>query len=127
VEKPPEDIKKFNRLYLKQNETVELFVSGYIGDALGSDGEPHYSGTLILTNDRAVFFHNGEFGDVLKTVPFDAMTTIQRKAFLGHRTLKINTKNSTLIFKTFSREQAVAAYDCLSAKLFNPSLNIVNN
>jgi hypothetical protein len=127
VEKPTADIKKFKHLYLKQNETVELFVAGYIGNALGNDEDPHYSGTLILTNERVVFFHNGEFGDILKTVSFETITTLQRKAFLGHRTLKINTQNSSLTFKTFSREQAVAVYDYLSAQLFHTNSSVVND
>jgi PH (Pleckstrin Homology) domain-containing protein len=117
VESTSEHIDRFKILHLKQNEKIELFVNGYIGNALGTGDDIHYDGSLIITDNRVAFFHKGEYGDVFKTVPLDGITDIRRKAFLGHRTIHISTANNALIFKTFSANCAHAIYDWLSMSL----------
>ncbi len=112
-----EHIDRFKALHLKQDEKIELFVNGYIGNILGIGDDLHYNGSLIITNNRIAFFHKGEFGDIFKTVPFNHITDIKQKSFLGHRTLHISTENNALIFKTFSRYCIHTAYDCLCMQI----------
>jgi len=119
VESTSDHIDRFKTLHLKQNEKIELFVNGYIGNALGNGGELHYDGSLIITDNRVAFFHKGEFGDIFKTVPLNHITSIKRKSFLGHHTLHISTENSSLTFKTFSRDCIHAAYDWLGMQTIN--------
>jgi PH (Pleckstrin Homology) domain-containing protein len=106
-------IDRFKVLHLKQNEKIELFVNGYIGNAVGRGGNIQYDGSLIITDNRVAFFHKGEFGDIFKTVPLNQITDIKRKSFLGHRTLLISTENNALIFKTFNGGRIHAIYDRL--------------
>ena len=117
MESTSEHIDRFKTLHLKENEKIELFVNGYIGDALGIGDDIHYDGSLIITDNRVAFFHKGEYGDVFKAVPLDGITDIRRKAFLGHRTIHISTTDNALIFKTFSANCAHAIYDWLSMRL----------
>jgi hypothetical protein len=119
VESTSEHIDRFKALHLKQNEKVELFVNGYIGDALGKQEDTHYDGSLIVTDNRVAFFHKGEFGDIFKTVPLSHITIIKRKSFLNHRTLHINTENTSLIFKSFSNDCVHAVYDWLRIQTIN--------
>lgn len=119
METESEHVDKFEKLHLKKNEKIEIYVNGYIGNHLGTGDETHYTGSLIITDERAAFFHSGEFGDIFKTIPLNTITDIQRKAFLGHRTIKINTYNSSLTFKTFSRDCAQSIYSWLSVQLLN--------
>jgi PH (Pleckstrin Homology) domain-containing protein len=117
VESTSEHIDRFKALHLKPNEKIELFVNGYIGNALGTGDNVHYGGSLIITDNRVAFFHKGEYGDVFKTVPLAGITDIRRKAFLGHRTIHISTEHNALIFKTFSANSAHLIYDWLSMRL----------
>jgi len=119
VETESEHVERFEKLHLKTNEKLEIFVNGYIGNALGTGDDTHYTGSLIITDERVAFFHYGEFGDIFKTVPLNTITDIQRKSFLGHRTIKINTSNNSLTFKTFSRDCAQSIYSFLSVQLLN--------
>ena len=119
METESEHVDKFEKLHLKSNEKIEIFVNGYIGNHLGSGDETHYTGSLIVTDERVAFFHEGEFGDIFKTVSLTSITDIQRKSFLGHRTIKINTHNNSLTFKTFSRDCAQSIYSWLSIQLLN--------
>lgn len=112
-------LDKFKLSHLKQNEEVKLSVNGYIGNALGSGDDTQYTGSLIITNERVAFFHHGEFGDIFKTVHLNTITDIQRKSFLGHRTIQINTLNNSLTFKTFSSDCAHSIYNWLSSQLLD--------
>lgn len=123
METESEHVDKFEKLHLKSNEKIEIFVNGYIGNHLGTGDDTHYAGSLIITDERVAFFHDGEFGDIFKTVPLNTITDIQRKAFLGHRTIKINTYSSSLTFKTFSRDCAQSIYSWLSMQLLNTAAN----
>jgi len=119
VETESEHVDKFEKLHLKSNEKIEIFVNGYIGNHLGTGDETHYTGSLIVTDERVAFFHEGEFGDIFKTVALSSITNIQRKSFFGHRTIKINTQDNSLTFKTFSRDCAQSIYSWLSVQLLN--------
>jgi PH (Pleckstrin Homology) domain-containing protein len=119
VESTSEHIDRFKTLHLKQNEKIELFVNGYIGNALGTGDDIQCNGSLIITDNRVAFFHKGEYGDIFKTVPLTGITDIRRKAFLGHRTIHISTENNALIFKTFSTSCAHSIYDLLSMSLLH--------
>ncbi len=55
---------------------------------MGSGKDAQQTGALIVTNVRVAFYRKGILGEVLENIPLKAITSIERKSLLGHRTIK---------------------------------------
>jgi len=103
--------RHFRERHLETGEEIKAAAPGYIGKMMGSGDDRQHNGELIVTNKRVIFYRKGFFGEVLETMPFDKITSVEQKSLMGHRTLRLHTSNDDLEFKSFKGEeyQEVAA------------------
>ena len=109
----PKHVKKFRDKHLQSGEQVIAWGEGYIGKMLGSGKDAEKSGVLIVTGSRVVFYRAGIFGEVNESIPLKALTSIERKSFLGHRTIRMHTSHDALEFKSFKKDQDQALVDAI--------------
>lgn len=96
-------VTAFRLRHASPNETIVATGDGYIGEMMGKGKDTQHNGVLIVTNERVAFYRKGFLGEVLETIPLKAISSIERKSLLGHRTLCLHTSNDELRFKTFSK------------------------
>lgn len=104
----------FQARHMKPGEAVTAVGVGYIGDMMGTGNRRQHNGVLIVTNERVVFYRKGLLGEVFETIPLKAITSIERKSFMGHRSMRFHTSHDALEFKTFeqdSEDALIAAVD----------------
>lgn len=93
---------------LKPGETILEFLEGWIGDMMGTGKNRQQNGSLIVTNERLVFFQNGYlFGDIFETIPLSKISSIEQKSFMGHKVITAHTAHDELKFKTFEAASMV--------------------
>ncbi|MGE8351252.1 MAG: SHOCT domain-containing protein [Pseudomonas protegens] len=46
-------------------------------------------------------------------MPLKGITSIERKSFMGHRSLRLHTSHDALEFKTFKKEKEQALFDAI--------------
>lgn len=90
--------RAFVKRHRQRGEVILAVAYGYIGRIFG--GEPVHYGELLVTDRRVVFYRKGWFGEVLESMPLSKITSIERKTFMGHRTVRIHTSHDDLEFKT---------------------------
>ncbi|RPE03098.1 hypothetical protein BBB56_06790 [Candidatus Pantoea deserta] len=108
-------VEKFTSSHLQANESVVSWAEGYIGNVMGSGKDRQYNGVLIVTDVRVAFYRKGFLGEVLENIPLKAITAIERKSMLGHRSVRIHTSHDALEFKTFSKEGETALINAIEA------------
>ena len=106
-------VAKFRTKHLKQGEQVVAWGEGYIGEMMGSGKKAQQNGALIVTGGRVAFYRKGFFGEVIETIPLKAITSIERKSFMGHRSIRLHTSHDALEFKSFKKEQDQALVDAI--------------
>lgn len=111
----PKHVKKFRDKHLKAGEQIEAWGDGYIGELMGSGKKAQHNGVLIVTGSRVVFYRAGLFGEVNESMPLKSITSIERKSFMGHRTIRMHTSHDELEFKSFKKEQDQALFDAIEA------------
>lgn len=118
--KESKHVVKFKASHLQSGESVVEWGCGYIGEMMGKGDSTQYNGALIVTGQRAVFYRKGFFGEVLETIPLKAITSIERKSFMGHRSIKLHTSHDALEFKTFDKDQEQALVSAIEAGRGSP-------
>lgn len=108
-------VDKFSASHLQNNESIVTWVEGYIGNAMGSGKDRQYNGVLIVSSIRVTFYRKGLLGEVIESIPLKSITSIERKSFLGHRSIKIHTSHDDLEFKTFSKEGEASIINAIEA------------
>ncbi|MDF9756774.1 SHOCT domain-containing protein [Pseudomonas hunanensis] len=111
----PKHVKKFRDKHLQSGEQVIAWGEGYIGKMLGTGKDAEKTGVLIVTGSRVVFYRAGIFGEVNESIPLKALTSIERKSFMGHRTIHMHTSHDSLEFKSFRKDQDQALVDAIEA------------
>lgn len=106
---------KFTASHLQKDETVVAWAEGYIGNVMGSGKDRQYNGALIVTSVRVAFYRKGILGEVIENIPLKAITSIERKSTLVHRSIRIHTSHDALEFKTFSKEGEVALINAIES------------
>lgn len=125
--KESKHVKNFRMSHIKETEEIKAFDDGYIGEMLGKGSDTQYNGSLIVTNERVVFYRKGFFGEVLETIPLKNITSIERKSSLGHRTLKIYTSHDSLSFKTFNKDGEVKLIEAIESNRGTLTLHAHNS
>lgn len=105
AKKESKHVVKFKAAHLAAGEQVVAWGDGYIGEMMGKGKDKQHNGSLVVTDQRAAFFRAGLFGQVLETIPLKGITSIERKSFMGHRSIRLHTSHDALEFKTFDKEQ----------------------
>lgn len=108
-------VVKFKAKHLQPGEQVVAWGEGYIGKMLGSGKDAEKTGVLIVTGARVVFYRTGIFGEVNESMPLKSITSIERKSFMGHRTIHIHTSHDSLEFKSFKKEQDQSLIEAIEA------------
>ncbi|MGQ3671628.1 hypothetical protein ACT6QG_04450 [Xanthobacter sp. TB0136] len=54
---------------------------------MGSGKETQQNGKFIATDQRIYFYLKGLLGEVLETIPLDNITSVEKRAMMGHRVL----------------------------------------
>lgn len=98
-------VAAFRQSNLKNGETIEFFMEGWIGEMMGKKDKAQHNGTFILTNERAIFYRKGIFGEVLETMPLSKITSVETRSMMGHRVLRLHTSHDELAFKTFETKE----------------------
>lgn len=111
----PKHVKKFRDKHLQPGEQILAWGDGYIGEMMGSGKNAQHNGVLIVTGARVVFYRAGLFGEVNESMPLKSITSIERKSFMGHRTIHLHTSHDSLEFKSFQKEQDQALIDAIEA------------
>ncbi|WP_439879143.1 SHOCT domain-containing protein [Pseudomonas prosekii] len=106
---------KFRVAHLQQGETIVGCGDGYIGDMMGKGKKTQHNGSLIVTGSRVAFYRKGLFGEVLETIPLRSITSIERKSFMGHRSICIHTSHDSLEFKGFRKDIEQTLVDGIEA------------
>ncbi len=102
--KESKHVVKFKATHLAPGEQVVAYGDGYIGEVMGKGKNTQHNGSLVVTDQRVAFFRAGLFGQVLETIPLKGITSIERKSFMGHRSVRLHTSHDELEFKTFDKE-----------------------
>lgn len=102
--KESKHVIQFRNKNLNDNESIVAFGDGYIGEAMGTGDKTQHNGSLIVTNERVAFYRKGIFGEIIETMPIANITSIERKSFMGHRTITLHTSHDSLSFKTYEKE-----------------------
>lgn len=100
-EKETKHIAAFRKTKLRSGETIELFLDGWIGEMMGKGEKKQHNGMFILTDKRACFYRKGLLGEVLETIPFPKLTSVETLSLMGYRVLRLHTSHDELAFKTF--------------------------
>jgi len=106
-------VNKFTACHLTAGESIFTWGEGYIGKMMGQGRDKQYNGVLIVTGVRVAFYRKGFFGEVIETIPLNAITSIERKSTLGHRVIRIHTAHDDLEFKTFSKDSELSLVDAI--------------
>ena len=114
-------VVKFRESHLKQKEKVVAWGEGYIGEMMGSGDKTQHNGALVVTNERVAFYRKGILGEVLKTIPLNKITSIERKSIMGHRTIRMHTSHDQLEFKTFQKEKEQQLVEAIESGRKQPS------
>lgn len=93
-------VDAFRATHLKPGEVVAAVGAGYIGEMMGSGKDRQRNGVLIVSSERVVFYRKGWLGEVIESIPLKAITSIERRSVLGHRTITLHTSHDALRFKT---------------------------
>lgn len=109
----PKHVVKFKAKHLQPGEQVAAWGDGYIGEMMGSGKKAQQNGVLLVTGSRVVFYRAGFFGEVNESIPLKAITSIERKSFMGHRSIHMHTSHDSLEFKSFKKEQDQALVDAI--------------
>lgn len=104
-------VAKFRTAHLQQGESIVGWGDGYIGDMMGKGKKTQHNGSLIVTGSRVAFYRKGMFGEVLETIPLKSITSIERKSFMGHRSICIHTSHDSLEFKGFKKDKEQSLID----------------
>lgn len=97
-------VVRFRSKHLQPGEEVVASGEGYIGEMMGKGKNTQHNGALIVTGARVAFYRKGIFGEVLETIPLKAITSIERKSFMGYRSIRLHTSHDSLEFKSFNKE-----------------------
>lgn len=108
-------VAMFSAKHLQPNERVVAWGEGYIGEMMGKGEDAQHNGALIITDSRAAFYRKGFFGEVIETIPLKSITSIERKSFMGHRSIRMHTSHDSLEFKTFKKDKEQALFDAIEA------------
>ncbi|MGY1490747.1 PH domain-containing protein [Methylobacillus pratensis] len=108
-------VEAFRSKHLQAEEEIVAFTEGYIGKMMGSGKDAQQNGSIIITNKRAAFYRKGFFGEVIETIPLKSITSVERKSFMGHRTLRLHTSHDDLEFKFFDKNAEVKLNDAIEA------------
>lgn len=106
-------VTKFRAKHLQPGEQVVAWGEGYIGQMLGKGKDAQHNGVLIVTATRAAFYRKGLLGEVLETIPLKAITSIERKSFMGHRSIRLHTSHDALEFKSFKKDKEQTLVDAI--------------
>jgi hypothetical protein len=105
VPNEPYHAKQFREHQLRPDENVISCNDGYIGRMFGSGDAKQINGALILTNQRIVFYRKGIFSEHLQEIDLKAISSVDQKSSLAHRTLSIRGQSCVLEFKTFEDDK----------------------
>ncbi|WP_426818042.1 SHOCT domain-containing protein [Winslowiella sp. 2C04] len=97
-------VENFKSKHLQNGEAAVAWAEGYIGRLMGQGKDKQYNGALIVTDIRVAFYRKGLLGEVIENIPLKAITSIERKSILGHRSIKMHTSHDDLEFKTCNKE-----------------------
>lgn len=114
-------VKAFQEKHAKAGESIASWGEGYIGEMMGKGKDTQHNGVLLVTGERVVFYRKGIFGEVIESIPLKAITSIERKSLLGHRTVRLHTSHDDLTFKTFKKEDEAALVAAIEAGRSAPS------
>jgi len=95
--------KAFQKNKLKSGEEIIDHLEGYIGELMGTGENTQHNGSLILTTDRVVFYRKGFFGERIRQIKLEKITSIDTDTLLGHKTLEFHTSHDSIKFKTFDK------------------------
>ncbi|RMT14491.1 PH domain-containing protein, partial [Pseudomonas amygdali] len=113
--KESKHVMKFRGKHLQSGEQVVAWGDGYIGEMMGKGKNTQQNGSMIVTTARAIFYRAGFFGEVNETIPLKAITSIERKSFMGHRSIRLHTSHDSLEFKSFKKEQDQILVDAIES------------
>lgn len=113
--KESKHVRRFRELHLKSGEKMVAWGDGYIGNVMGVKEEAQKNGSLIVSNERVIFYRRGLLGEVLETIPLKSITSIERRSTLGHRVIRIHTSHDRLEFKLFDKAIEQALMDAIEA------------
>lgn len=113
--KESKHIKVFKEKHAKSNENVVAWSLGYIGEMMGTGDKKQHNGVLIITEERAIFYRKGFFGEVLEAMPLKSITSIERHSILGHRVIRMHTSHDDLTFKTFEKDNEAKLVEAIEA------------
>lgn len=113
--KESKHVRRFRELHLKSGEKMVAWGDGYIGNVMGVKEDAQKNGSLIVSNERVIFYRRGLLGEVLETIPLKSITSIERRSTLGHRVIRIHTSHDRLEFKLFDKAIEQTLMDAIEA------------
>lgn len=123
MSKESKHVAKFRSEQLKPNESVLAFADGYIGEAMGTGSNKQHNGSLVVTSERVAFYRKGMLGDVFESMPVANISSIDRKSFLGFRTLTMHSSHNDLSFKCTSKAADESLFQAIESVRDTPNID----
>lgn len=105
--------RKFIARHLKPGETVIATEHAYVGKLMGKGDDRQHNGELLVTTDRVAFYRKRLFGgEILRTVPIDKITAVDRTSNAMWAWIEIHTSNEKIAVG-FPRKGDDLVYDAI--------------
>lgn len=99
--KETKHVKAFRQSKMRDGEEILSYLEGWIGKIMGSGSDAQKNGTLIVTNERVIFYRKGLLGEVFQTIPVAKLTSVETKTVMGYKSIVFHTSHDDLTFKSF--------------------------
>lgn len=112
--KLPKHAKAFRANKAQSDEKIYRALDGYIGKLMGTGDDKQINGALILTNKRLVFYSKTLLSEVLRSIYYQDISSLDQESSLGQNTIRIVKRSGDFTFKTLGSSNQVEAFiqDC---------------
>ena len=112
-------VKFFKENKLKSDEKILDSMEGWIGKMMGKEEDTQHNGALILTDSRVVFFRKGWFGEQIRQIKLEKISSIDNSSFMGFKSITFHTSNDEIEFKTFEDKKTASRWQNTAEELIN--------
>ncbi|MBX9944939.1 MAG: PH domain-containing protein [Reyranella sp.] len=89
--------RAFLARHLKKGETVIAAEHAYVGRLMGRGGDRQHNGELIVTTERVAFYRKRLLGgEILRTIPIDKITAVDRQSNAVWAWIEIHTSHEKI-------------------------------
>lgn len=110
MSKVPNTVQKFIKNKIQPKEKVAKWLTGYIGEMMGSGSDRQINGMLILTTQRVVFYKKNLLSEHIKSVPLVRISSIDTSKVLTYKKIHITSTPEDLVFKTLEPKGLIGEF-----------------